>query len=606
MSTQQDIYAADSENCPPILNKDNYVPWSSRLLCYAKSKPNGELLVKSILGGPYQYRMIKEPGNPNHTPLVLPSSHLQTDDELTATKAKQVKADDQAIQTILIGLPEDIYATEKEAKFLNELERFTSTEGESVESYYHLQNVRNQVGQNAVQNSGIQNVGNQNGLTVVSGIANQNRNGNVVAARAEGNGNGNNANQIRCYNYRGVGIQLQVEEFDLKADAAECEEIEEVNANCILMANLQQVSTSGTHADKAPIYNSDGSVEVIKICLWCINLGCSKHMTGNLKLFINFDWKFMGTVHFRNDQVATILVYGVLQWGNMLITWVYFVEGLGHNLFSVGQFCDSDFEVAFRRNSCFVNLDGVDLLKGNRSTNLYTINLHEITSESPICLMARATSTKSWLWHQRLSHLNFDIINTLAKYNLITGLPKFKYTKDHLCPSCEQGKSKKLPHKPKPVLDSKNRTANGTEFTNQVLKAYFEYVGIFHQTSVVKTPQQNREVERRNRTLVEAARTMLVFSSAPLFLWADAVATACYTQNRSLIHKRFNKTTYELINERKPDISYLHVFRALCYPKNDREDIGKLGAKAMYDDYMGGQLSDATRTSPTAPSTLNL
>nr|GFB72222.1 integrase, catalytic region, zinc finger, CCHC-type, peptidase aspartic, catalytic [Tanacetum cinerariifolium] len=119
--------------------------------------------------------------------------------------------------------------------------------------------------------------------------------------------------------------------------------------------------------------------KVIKICLWCIDLGCSKHMTGNLKLLINFVWKFMGTVCFGNDHVAAILGFGDLQWGNILITRVYFVEGLGHNFFSVGQFYDSDLEVAFRRDACFFrNLEGVDLLKGDRSTNLYTINLHDM------------------------------------------------------------------------------------------------------------------------------------------------------------------------------------------------------------------------------------
>nr|GEU75633.1 integrase, catalytic region, zinc finger, CCHC-type, peptidase aspartic, catalytic [Tanacetum cinerariifolium] len=103
-------------------------------------------------------------------------------------------------------------------------------------------------------------------------------------------------------------------------------------------------------------------------------------------------------VRFENDHVAAILGFGNLQWGNILIIRVYFVEGLGHNLFSIGQFCDSDLEVAFRRNACFVrNLKGVDLLKGDRSTNLYTINLHEMAYASPICLMARASSTKSWL-----------------------------------------------------------------------------------------------------------------------------------------------------------------------------------------------------------------
>nr|GEU94869.1 hypothetical protein [Tanacetum cinerariifolium] len=227
---------------------------------------------------------------------------------------------------------------------------------------------------------------------------------------------------------------------------------------------------------------------------------------------------------------------------------VYYVEGVGHNLFSVGQFCDSDLEVAFRRNACFIrNLECVDLLSGNRTTNLYTINLHEMASAFPICLMAHATSTKSWLWHQRLSHLNFDTINDLAKNDLVSGLPTFKYHKEHLCPS--------------------------------FLKEYFDNVGISHQVSSVRTPQQNRVVERRNQTLRDVSRTMLIFSRAPLFLWAEAIDTACFTQNRSIIHRRFKKTPYELINGKKPDISFLYVFGALCYPKNDREDIGKLGAK---------------------------
>nr|GEZ23059.1 retrovirus-related Pol polyprotein from transposon TNT 1-94 [Tanacetum cinerariifolium] len=198
--------------------------------------------------------------------------------------------------------------------------------------------------------------------------------------------------------------------------------------------------------------------KVIQICLWCVDSGCSKHMTGNLNLLINFVWMFMGTVRFGNDHVAIILGFGDLQWGNILIIMVYFIDGVGHNLFSVGQFCDSDLEVAFRRNACFVrNLEGVDLLKGDRSTNLYTINLHDMASASPICLMARASSTKSWSWHQRLFHLNFDTINDLAKNDLVLGLPKFKYHKEHLCPLCEQGKSKRAYHPPKLVPNSRQR-----------------------------------------------------------------------------------------------------------------------------------------------------
>nr|GEY56025.1 retrovirus-related Pol polyprotein from transposon TNT 1-94 [Tanacetum cinerariifolium] len=131
------------------------------------------------------------------------------------------------------------------------------------------------------------------------------------------------------------------------------------------------------------------------------------------------------------------------------------------------------------------------------------------------------------------------------------------------------------------------RTDNGTELKNQVLKEYFDTIDISHQMSSVRTPQQNGVVERRNQTLVEAARTMLIFSRTPLFLWAEAIATACFTQNRSIIHRRLNKTPYELINGRKSDISFLHVFGALCYPKNDREDIGKLDAKGDIGFFIG-------------------
>nr|GEY73866.1 hypothetical protein [Tanacetum cinerariifolium] len=1102
MSTQQDIYAVGSENRPLMLNKDNYVPWSSRIIRYARSRPNGKMIVDSIKNGPYVRQMISIPGEPDlpvHVP-VPESFHEQTDEELTKNDLKQMDADDQAIQTILLGLPEDVYVVvdscettkeiwecvqqmmkgsdigeqDKKANHFNEWEKFTSTDGESIESYYHhfmqlmndlkrnnisqktlhrisnepgeahkdqssssthsqqsfpinnkynpqpslnqnfmqppmtsledindpteamnaaptnnnqttssnprnhhiaqsvmnigqdrqIQNVGgngwNQFGQYAGQNAGVQSGGNQNGLVVVPRIANHNGTGNVVVASAEGTGNGN---QARCYNCRGLGhiatnwIQLQAEEFNFMAAAGDLDEIEEVNANYILMANLQHASTFGTQHDKAPVYDTDGSAEVhlndncydnkifnmftqeeqytdllepipepqlvpqndnhvtlvslsmvqsggtveissalneetrayqetvyhnlvdqvaqvnmvncntratnaelkselarykiqeqrveinqdfakqittlndeisdlnkqlskekssisslmeekkklkhdfktredkfldqevdlkaiikdlenillkmdqtiqtmhmlnpkpdlfyhpnqkmalgyqnpsylkkaqmkqqslyngnllleehdppavydseetlklaqervfvpqttkskeelflsnvsnmvtvfktisipnedlsddatpsvarkflnkaksslvtlqhvvkqkitLEVHNWSssahkevkqlqaqlrdlkgkssdipsasnildplnqkleskivelefqavnykrkishlkttyknrefdvmkhrnvIDLGmfkinpsqtpmvdlvpnkqssasirtnpitnsqrhvivkenvssnrviasstglvhtartrrlqpkgnsrnvrvpsaskssevkknvtveehrrtlllsknqktmssecnniklairndkskivcancCSKRMTGNIKLLITFVWKFLGTVRF----------------------------GLGHNLFLVGQFCDADLKVAFMRNTCFIrDLDGVDLLKGNRSTNLYTINLYDIASTSPICLMARATPTKSWLWHQRLSHLNFDTINELAKNDLVSSLPKFKYSKEHLCPSFEQGKSKRASHPPKLVSNSKHR-----------------------------------------------------------------------------------------------------------------------------------------------------
>nr|GEV71642.1 hypothetical protein [Tanacetum cinerariifolium] len=687
--------------------------------------------------------MIEEPGDQNHTPPVPQSSHLQTDDELTANEAKQVEADDQAIQTILRGLLGDIYVAVDSCNSAKEIwlrvqqmmkgqnavnhigynawqnVRYQMVHNaENVIEYNTVQNAGNQVGQNAVQNPGIQNGGDQNRLIDVPGIANQNENGNVVAAWAEGNGNANNANQIRYYNCRRVGYYAR--NCTLRPIRSD---IEEVNANFILMANLQQASKSGTHANKALIYGSDGSAEVhqyeicynnkiinmfaqdkkytellesttephlvqqddsndisadssmdpsegeieqlpdnieetrafyeslynnlvievekintvnrktkeanvkltaelaryrgreksfefnqakfdelengyrkfvyqeqcltkkinalplsysktintsnegitnlnnqlskekskvfhlqeerenlkndfkirkdelldkviesdkkikqldnilvkmsqsiqtihmlspnpdsfsilntkwilvikiplsqaslkkqslyignvlldkhdppsvydsketlqlaqesrlkmkqqdkeikpenyvIEICLWCIDSGCSKHISRNLKLLINFVWKFMGTIQFGNDHVAAILVSHAnadvdsFKKCGTSYTFdvgyrVYFVEGLGHNLFSVGLFCDSDLKVAFRRNTYFVrNQDGFDLLKGNHSINIYTINLHEMTSASPICLMGKRKSTLHKLKHVPNSKNRFHLIH---------------------------------------------------------------------------------------------------------------------------------------------------------------------------------------------------
>ncbi|GJV84200.1 retrovirus-related pol polyprotein from transposon TNT 1-94 [Tanacetum coccineum] len=131
------------------------------------------------------------------------------------------------------------------------------------------------------------------------------------------------------------------------------------------------------------------------------------------------------------------------------------------------------------------------------------------------------------------------------------------------------------------------RTDNGTEFVNQTLREYYEKVDISHETSVARSPQQNGVVERRNRTLIEAARTMLIYAKAHLFLWAKAVATACYTQDRSMIRRRHGKTPYELLHNKPPDLSYLHVFGALCYPTNDSENLGKLQPKADIADRYG-------------------
>nr|GEZ35335.1 retrovirus-related Pol polyprotein from transposon TNT 1-94 [Tanacetum cinerariifolium] len=220
---------------------------------------------------------------------------------------------------------------------------------------------------------------------------------------------------------------------------------------------------------------------------------------------------------------------------------VYYVEGLNHNLFSVGQFCDADLEVAFNKSMCFIrDLKGNDLLSGSCRTDLYSITLQNTNSPNPICLVAKATSSQAWLWHRRLSHLNFDTINLLSKNDIVT------------------------------------------------LHAYFAAEGMQHQTSVARTPEQNGVVERRNRTLVEAARTMLSAAKVPLFFWAEAIATACFTQNRSLVIPRHEKTPYHTINDRKPSVKFFHIFGSVCYIVRDGENLDKMkekGAECIFVGY---------------------
>nr|GEV36238.1 uncharacterized mitochondrial protein AtMg00810-like [Tanacetum cinerariifolium] len=643
-----------------------------------------------------------------------------------------------------------------------------------------------------------------------NGIANQNGTGNIVAARAEGTGN---RNQGRCYNCRGLGhivrncttrprrrddaylqtqlliaqkeeaeIQLQAEEFDFMAAAGDLDEIEEVNANCILMATLQHASTSGTQLDKAPVYDTDGSAEVqlndncydneifimftqeeqymnllepipepqlvpqndnhvTSVALSMVQSGGTvetssapndethlsddttpsvaqkflnevksslvtlqrvvkqkllwKYTIGHLLLINSVSHDIMsivqngfvdvpsdlqteldrtkeklelcimkkekeyavlwnnGTICFGNDHIAAILGYGDLNWGNITITRVYFVEGLGHNLFLVDQFRDADLEVAFGRNTCFIrDLDGVDLLKGNYSTNLYSINLYDMASASPICLMARATPTKSWLWHQQLSHLNFDTINDLAKNNLVSGLPKCKYAKEHLCPSCEQGKSKRASHPPKPVSNSKQRlhllhmdlcypmrvaSINGKRYVlvivddysrytwvhflrtkDETPEEYFDSVGITYETSSAKTPPQNRVVERRNRMLVEAAKTMLIFSHAPLFLWTEAIATATkkIMETMNVTFDELSAMAFEQ-NSSRPGLQSLtfgqisskleltYAPSTITPQRPSKRDLDIL-FEPLVNEYLGGRPSEAPRTIPAAPVLQNL
>nr|GEY54278.1 hypothetical protein [Tanacetum cinerariifolium] len=272
-------------------------------------------------------------------------------------------------------------------------------------------------------------------------------------------------------------------------------------------------------------------LRIVQLILFIVDSGCTKHMTGNLKLLCNFVEKFMGTVRFVNDQFAPILGYRDLVQGNITINRVYYVEGLNHNLFSVGQFCDADLEVASINGKKYILV-----IVDDYSRYTWTLFLHS-KDETPEVL-------KEFL--------------TMIQRNLQA-----------------------------PVIIV--RTDRGTEFLNKIHNAFFKEEGIEHQTSTARTPEQNGIVKRRNRTLVEATRTMLSASKLPLFFWAEAIATACYTQNRSIIIPTHDKTTYHIFNDRKPSIKHLHIFGCICYITRDGENLDKMKEKGE-SVYSGGIL----------------
>ncbi|GJV60870.1 integrase, catalytic region, zinc finger, CCHC-type containing protein [Tanacetum coccineum] len=337
--------------------------------------------------------------------------------------------------------------------------------------------------------------------------------------------------------------------------------------------------------------------------------GCSRHMTGDRSKLINYVDKFIGTMRFGNDQFAAIVGYGDYKLGNTIISRVYYVEGLSHNLFSVRQFCDGGLEVTFRQHTCHIrNKDMVDLLQGSRSINLYSISLNEMLAASPVCLLTKASSTKSWLWHRRLNHLNFGTLNELARNDLVRGLPMLKYDKDHLCPSCQLGKSKKSSHPLKTVntnteiLNTLHMDLCGPMRVESINKKKYILVIVddytrFGWVRFLRTKDETPEVLKKFIVTTQRAlnatvryvrtdngtefvnKTLTEFFESVGITHNTTVAIACYTLNRSLIHTLHGKTYYEVLKGKKPELQNFRVFGSLYYPTNDYDDLGKLKAK---------------------------
>ncbi|KAI3523763.1 hypothetical protein L1887_02147 [Cichorium endivia] len=298
---------------------------------------------------------------------------------------------------------------------------------------------------------------------------------------------------------------------------------------------------------------------------------CSMHMTGRLEFLRDYrEVSFGGYVTFGNDANGIIKGYGVLTNGNFTIQKVAYVLGLIHNLVSIDA-----------RDRC--------LVKSPKQLNMFPLDISMFLGK-PRCLLSKAHSEVSWLWHRKLAHLNFRYMNQLVTGEMVRGMPLLKFDNENICAACALGKQKKKPHKtitdssithplellhihlcgPSTVASLNHtkyilvivddysrftwvqlpvrriRSDNGTEFNNGQIEEFISLKGIQYNVSAPYTPQQNDVVERRNRTLVEAARSMLNFENLPLTFWAEAIATTCFVQNRSIINKRLLMTPYEI------------------------------------------------------------
>ncbi|GJU37135.1 putative ribonuclease H-like domain-containing protein [Tanacetum coccineum] len=351
-----------------------------------------------------------------------------------------------------------------------------------------------------------------------------------------------------------------------------------------------------------------------------VDSGCSRHMTRNKAYLAEYQDFNGGPVAFGGSK-GYITGKGKIKIGKLDFEDVCFVKELQHfNLFSVSQMCDKKNKVLFTDSECFVLSpefklpdENQVLLRIPRQNNMYSFNLENIVPSGGLaCLIAKATIDESNKWHRRLGHVNFKNLNKLVKGNLVRGLPSKIFQNDHTCVACQKGKQHKASCKAKSVssisqplqllhmdlfgptsvrslnhktyclviTDDFSRCDNGTKFKNSDFIEFCGSKGIKREYSNARTPQQNGVAERKNKTLIEAARTMLADSFLPNTFWAEAVSTACYVLNRVLVTKPQNKTPYELITGKIPIISYIRPFGCHVTILNTIDHLGKFDGKS--------------------------
>ncbi|GJT40023.1 putative ribonuclease H-like domain-containing protein, partial [Tanacetum coccineum] len=322
--------------------------------------------------------------------------------------------------------------------------------------------------------------------------------------------------------------------------------------------------------------------------------GCSRHMTGNKSFLTDYQEIDDGFVAFEGSpKGGKITRKGKIRTGKLDFEDVYFVKKHKFNLFSVSQMCDKKNSVLFTKTENLVLspdfklLDESQvLLKVSRHDNMYSFDLKNVVPSGDLtCLFVKDTIDESNLWHMRLGHINFKTMNKLVRGNLLRGLPSKLFENDHTCVACQKRKQHKASCKTKlvssinqplqmlhmdlfgptfvrsinhkiyclVVTDDFSRCDNGTEFKNNDMNQFYGMKGIKREFSVAITPQQSGVAERKNRTLIEAVRTMLADSLLPTTFWVESVNTACYVQNRVLVTKPHNKTPYKLLHGSGPD-----------------------------------------------------
>ncbi|GJT69622.1 putative ribonuclease H-like domain-containing protein [Tanacetum coccineum] len=372
-----------------------------------------------------------------------------------------------------------------------------------------------------------------------------------------------------------------------------------------------------------------------------IDSGCSRNMAGNMSYVTDYEEIDGGYVAFEgNPKGGKITGKGTIKTGNLDFENVYFVRELKFNLFSVLQMCDKKNSVLFNDTECIVlspNFKLIDesqvLLRVPRKNNMYSVDLKNIVPKGGLtCLFAKATSDESKLWHKRLGHLNFKTMNKLVKRNLVRGLPSKLFENDQTCVACQKGKQHRASCKSKTEnlislpLHLLHMDLFGPTFVKSLMKKmyclvvtddYSRFTWVFflatkdetsgilksfitgienlvdHKVKMIRsrTPQQNGVAERRNMTLIEAARTMLANSKLPTTFWAEAVNTACYVQNRVLVVKPYNKTPYELFHGRTPTLSFMRPFGCPVTILNTIDHLGKFNGKADEGFFVGYSLN---------------